>query len=495
MAKQSIGEFLATLRKANGYTQQEVADRLGISNRTLSGWECNNVLPDILLLPALSELYGVTVDEILAGERKEKAEVELTNKSEKRILKSKIARFSTQCYLLLGLIIIGMFFVGACLVLNVGAVATGEVLWWVVLLLGSILSTICLALLFAFWKGAESFGEDMSDEYAPYCLILRKKMANSLYIVAAVGIVGAIAIVVALLIELFYGDNGIKYFDYLASRGYLSRALFPCIMFALFGVALFVTGWLLYKNALTKFGGETARQSIKRDRNRFWAVGFWGLFPLVLSIVLLIVTGVGTLSIDNKTTMYENANPDEFVEYMETLEALGKEYHFPLSKLARTAKNDEEYDLGDGFVAVFHRFSFTIYNEQIMLLNLNGEKLDMAPFTIEVPRVFINGAYSFYNVRYYYHYTGESAGSIRSWFVDSDSEVEIISCGGEYSDKFVRDEYYTLEKVGDGFAYVYKITRDYSLIGYTVGAAVIVADVIVCAMVCVARRNKFNVKL
>ena len=97
MAKQTIGEFLATLRKANGYTQQEVADRLGISNRTLSGWECNNVLPDILLLPALSELYGVTVDEILAGERSERNEVELTAKSEKRILKSKIAKFSTQC--------------------------------------------------------------------------------------------------------------------------------------------------------------------------------------------------------------------------------------------------------------------------------------------------------------------------------------------------------------------------------------------------------------
>ena len=41
MAKQTIGEFLATLRKANGYTQQEIADRLGISNRTLSGWECD----------------------------------------------------------------------------------------------------------------------------------------------------------------------------------------------------------------------------------------------------------------------------------------------------------------------------------------------------------------------------------------------------------------------------------------------------------------------
>ena len=66
----SIGEFLAALRKAHGYTQKEVAERLDVSNRTVSSWECNTALPDILLLPAIAELYGVTADEILAGERR-----------------------------------------------------------------------------------------------------------------------------------------------------------------------------------------------------------------------------------------------------------------------------------------------------------------------------------------------------------------------------------------------------------------------------------------
>ena len=69
MEKKSIGAFLAVLRKANGFTQQEVADRLSVSNRTVSSWECDSALPDILLLPALAELYGVTADEILARKR------------------------------------------------------------------------------------------------------------------------------------------------------------------------------------------------------------------------------------------------------------------------------------------------------------------------------------------------------------------------------------------------------------------------------------------
>ena len=68
--KQTVGEFLATLRRANGYTQQEVADRLGVSNRTLSAWERDTSAPDILLLPVLADLYSVTVDEILRGERR-----------------------------------------------------------------------------------------------------------------------------------------------------------------------------------------------------------------------------------------------------------------------------------------------------------------------------------------------------------------------------------------------------------------------------------------
>lgn len=69
MTRQTIGAFLATQRKALGYTQEEVADKLGISNRTISKWETDRTMPDILSLPALAELYGVSVDEILRGER------------------------------------------------------------------------------------------------------------------------------------------------------------------------------------------------------------------------------------------------------------------------------------------------------------------------------------------------------------------------------------------------------------------------------------------
>lgn len=62
------GAYLAMLRKARGMTQQESAEQLGVSNKTVSKWESGGGFPDITVLPALAELYGVTADDILAGE-------------------------------------------------------------------------------------------------------------------------------------------------------------------------------------------------------------------------------------------------------------------------------------------------------------------------------------------------------------------------------------------------------------------------------------------
>ena len=69
MEKQTIGQFLSALRRSNGYTQQEVAEKLGVSNKTVSCWERDSSYPDISAIPAIAELYGVTCDEILRAKR------------------------------------------------------------------------------------------------------------------------------------------------------------------------------------------------------------------------------------------------------------------------------------------------------------------------------------------------------------------------------------------------------------------------------------------
>lgn len=69
MEKKTIGSFIAALRKANGMTQQELADRLGVSNKAVSRWERDENAPDLSLIPAIAEIFGVTCDELLKGER------------------------------------------------------------------------------------------------------------------------------------------------------------------------------------------------------------------------------------------------------------------------------------------------------------------------------------------------------------------------------------------------------------------------------------------
>lgn len=76
MEKRTMGALMAALRKSKGMTQQDVADKLDISNKTVSKWECDDGYPDITMLPVIAEIFGITVDELLKGEirNEEKAE-------------------------------------------------------------------------------------------------------------------------------------------------------------------------------------------------------------------------------------------------------------------------------------------------------------------------------------------------------------------------------------------------------------------------------------
>ena len=79
-----IGKFIADERKTKKYTQRELADKLGISDKTISKWERGNGFPEVsLLLPLCNEL-NITVNELLSGERLQ--EVDYKKKAEENIV-------------------------------------------------------------------------------------------------------------------------------------------------------------------------------------------------------------------------------------------------------------------------------------------------------------------------------------------------------------------------------------------------------------------------
>ncbi|MEG1894572.1 MAG: helix-turn-helix transcriptional regulator [Clostridia bacterium] len=53
-----MGSFIAALRKANGLTQKDLAERLHVSDKSISRWEREEGAPDLSLIPVLAEIFG-----------------------------------------------------------------------------------------------------------------------------------------------------------------------------------------------------------------------------------------------------------------------------------------------------------------------------------------------------------------------------------------------------------------------------------------------------
>ena len=67
-----IGKFMSQLRKEKNMTQQVLADKIGVSFKTISKWENGRGIPELSLLKPLSDELGVSINELLSGERVEK---------------------------------------------------------------------------------------------------------------------------------------------------------------------------------------------------------------------------------------------------------------------------------------------------------------------------------------------------------------------------------------------------------------------------------------
>lgn len=69
MDTKKVGIFLKQLRKENDMTQEQLGERIGVTNKTVSRWETGNYMPPVECLELLSDIYQISINEILAGER------------------------------------------------------------------------------------------------------------------------------------------------------------------------------------------------------------------------------------------------------------------------------------------------------------------------------------------------------------------------------------------------------------------------------------------
>lgn len=74
MEQIKIGRFIAELRKSKGMTQEEMAERLGVSGKTVSRWENGRNLPDASLFEPVCELLDITLTELFAEKNRADAD-------------------------------------------------------------------------------------------------------------------------------------------------------------------------------------------------------------------------------------------------------------------------------------------------------------------------------------------------------------------------------------------------------------------------------------
>ena len=114
MEKKTMGSFLTALRKASGLTQKQLAEKLNVSDKAVSRWEREECAPDLSLIPVLAEIYGVTSDEILRGQRTDPEKVYHGNdlakaaKQRKRILQSTKTKFTCRSLVTVAMAIVGV---------------------------------------------------------------------------------------------------------------------------------------------------------------------------------------------------------------------------------------------------------------------------------------------------------------------------------------------------------------------------------------------------
>lgn len=115
MEKKTMGAFLAALRKANGMTQMDLAERLNVSDKTVSRWERDDGAPDLSLIPVIAEIFDITCDELLRGQRRSPEEREAGptdlmprgEKQRQRLLKATLSQNRIQTYAAITASVIG----------------------------------------------------------------------------------------------------------------------------------------------------------------------------------------------------------------------------------------------------------------------------------------------------------------------------------------------------------------------------------------------------
>lgn len=310
MSKQTIGEFLATQRKIKGYTQQQIADKLGVSNRTLSSWEQGRTYPDILILPMLAEIYGVSVDEILLrGHDAEPSATEEDKPKNSSYIDARNAHTAHTVWLS------GVCFAAPVFTAMTFISAYFEAAWAIAVcavLAGLTLIAAITAIIFFHRSALNHVGTYLPNKekggISDKC-----SLAISLNTCRTLAVLGfAFLLPIAVWIILFCIDYSPSWGFYLGSRRVNPPAysmLFPLIV----GIGALVAS-VIYKNIAVKKYGDGRQNTLQRRNRMLFFICMTAILPVVASVICVSEIGIYRY----QTEVY-SAPREEFLRKVQTV--------------------------------------------------------------------------------------------------------------------------------------------------------------------------------
>lgn len=309
MEKKTIGKFIAVMRKANGMTQKELGDKLFVSDKTVSRWERDECTPELSLIPAIAEIFGITTDELLRGEKnnpetRTSEDIKPSAKADKQfkaMLFGRKRRFDNLTLISIGISLLGLI-VG--MIINLGF-SKGLIAFFVssAFLLASTLCQIC------FTSNARITIND-DDDYRELT-----EAANTSFIQKSIAVYFVNIAILAFCLPLVTIINGVNF-----GLGFGSWLLYG-ISFSIAGTVLayliyriIINPALIRRNILVFNDAGLARE--KYSRKLLIRLSSLSLaIAILLGVAIAVVDSIGTAGFADKLVF---ETPEEFKEYMES---------------------------------------------------------------------------------------------------------------------------------------------------------------------------------
>lgn len=254
MARKSIGQFISALRKANGMTQKQLAEKLNVSDKAVSRWERDESAPDLSLIPVIAEIFGVTSDEILRGERKNPDSEDFapqnnakTEKQIERIINDTRTKFTIRSIIAVGIGFLGLL---AAMICNFGFNRAG--LGFLIGCIFFIVSIICEALFVILNTNSFKTSEFDDEKLNEYKKVLFK---TAFYTFAT--------ILYLIFISIPFIERGVNFFG-ITFEHWLLRSLIYTILYAI----IFFVGLIMANRVAVKKGFFTLSEKEQKNADK-----------------------------------------------------------------------------------------------------------------------------------------------------------------------------------------------------------------------------------